>query len=468
MKKYLTKPNIAIGVIVIMSAVALVYYLFFFNQRPGSNPYYDEAETLYTVKEYSTALSKYKEAINHDPLNTEAYLKAAEIMELKGDTVEALDILLSGNEFAEKQAKLHNEIAKTYMELGEYANALSFAKKAAKNSTNIEYKKNYISYLYVNEQIEKGLNEAKNISSSDSTQNEYIKALANFRDPKTAYNHAEKANSNDPESKYTQLMQAIDIELKDEEKQIESRMKVADFIFLQEDFALAMPILRNVRENNQYYEGSYIYEAYILQQYGKYAESIKLLDAAALYAPQNADIFRLLANAYLNQNELEKAKENISKADQINPENLEIKHLEYQILEKQKDYASALVIVDWFLTQDSEDYEFIKFKSILLHDLEDYDKLVDFTQSYEDDENLSEEQRAELKAFEAFALLKTGETAKATEEIKLAEKLSSTNAYVQYFYSLIDRENGNVDDAANRLENAIEYDTEGIVSSWTQ
>ncbi|MBN1332039.1 tetratricopeptide repeat protein [Candidatus Dojkabacteria bacterium] len=467
MKKYLTKINIAIGVVVLLSIAALVYYFFFFNSRPGTNPYYDDAEVLYSNREYSSALAKYKEAVNYDPQRTDGYLKAAEILELKGDTPEALNILLAGVDFADNQAKLKNEIAKTYISLGEYANAVSFANNAASNSTEIEYKKNYISYLFINDEIEKGLNEAKNISSGNSIQNEYIKAVANFEDPQDAYNHAESANSNDPEQKYSGLMEAIDLELDDEEKQIESRMKIADFAFAQGDYALAMPILRSVRESNQYYEGSYIYEAYILQNYKKFDESIELLDAATLYAPQNHDIFRLLANAYLNLDNYESALENIVKAGQILPDNFEIKYLEYQIYLEQDNFTKALELADWFLDQNAQDYEFIKFKAMLLYDLEKFKELASFASSYEDKENLSDEQQAEMKAFKSWALLKTGETAKAAEEITLAQKLFENSAYVQYFSSLIDSENGNEKEAAAELERARDLDTGGIITSWT-
>lgn len=446
---------------VLVGVAAIGYYFLIFNKTPADNKYFSKAEDLNSTRYYSEALQEYKKAINHDPSHTDSYVRAAEILEAKGRNQEALDLLLLGVDFASDQAKLNNEIAENYAELGEFEKAANYALKATKDKGEPKYELNYISYLSLSGNTDQAVLEAKTNELSNEEVKNYLKAIGNSEEPNTALNYATKANSNAVGEKYSPLVEAINLSINNQEKKVESLMKIADYIFEQENYALVLPILKQVREENQYYEGSYIYEAFVYEWYDLEEEALKMLDTAFIYAPQNSDLHRIYAKAYLDMQRYDEAKEALSRANQYSQSSSDLLYLEFQIAVAEENWNKVVELSNELLKKSPNDFEFIFSKVYALTMLAKYNEVINLVNTIEEG-TLSNENYAQLISFAAWANYKNQSTAIALEKIELAEQVFENNAFVQFFKAKISEKVGN--DYQSFLDRAMDIDTTGKIT----
>jgi len=456
-----------IGGILLLALLAgtVGYYLFIYESTPQENLPYQEAQEALDNRSYSQALAKYKEAINIDPTLTDAYLQAGEILFLKNKPTEAIEILQTGIGFADNEADIHQEIAHIYATQMDFEKALEYSTNALNISQATTYRADQIGYLALLERFDEAKTEASNVSGNDAYSN-FIKSIVNYADLENAREHARKASEQDNDLKYKQMYEILKDLEESEESLIENYMHIAKVAIENDEEATALIIMSDIKQENEFYEGAYIYEAYVHMSFNNLDKAIELLKAAQVFSPNNSDIPKLLAECYFKKHDLENASKNMQKALSFAdvPENTYF--LSYQIYAGAGEHEKALEVIDKLVGIDSTNYEYTIEKSEKLITLEKYSEAIEFLEGFlEQNQELSSEEEATLISIKAYAIYMTGDKKLAKDLLEEAEILFETSPRVNYYYGLFYAGQEDVQTAQEYFDTAIDHDIEGLVTA---
>src|SRR3972149_5585549 len=94
--------------------------------QTSENPYLVKGRNYLSSNNYSLALEQFKLAINDDPILTDAYTNAADILIAKGKYAEAKELLLPGSEYALVKANIFIKLAEVESRQLNFDAALSY------------------------------------------------------------------------------------------------------------------------------------------------------------------------------------------------------------------------------------------------------------------------------------------------------------------------------------------------------
>jgi len=459
MKKYFTRYNVALLVLLLVSISMGVYYLVYLYPKDQPNELFVEAESLETQQKYNEALVKYSESINKNPQYTDSYIKAANILLIKNQDQEAIDLLKKGIGFAKNQSIIHQKIASIYALQPNYEEAVSWILKAREFDDGISQKRDHLSYLFLKDPV----NAQENISLIDGSSDyaKYLQAIAYADDIEKATEHANSFKNNQ-EPKYQALFQAIENARNTEDNDIEDLMNVAKVAIENGEGPIAIRLLDKVIELNAYYEGSYIYKGYVYFEFNDNEKAINYLETAK-NQKRNEEGMALLAMAYLRNNNLEKAKEVSNQLLTLNPQKDTTRWTLYEVFWALEEYTKASDQLE-NIVADQEEYRYVYAKGDLLLRQEKYKEAQEYLESLIKKANLNQKQKGDLIALESWANFNLGDKAKAKEALLDAETLYPTNAFVKLYLGLIAEQLNNPEEALNYYNMALELDYDGIVT----
>ena len=458
MKKFVYRKVLIILFFALLLAGAGVYYFFFYEQPKDDNKSYDEAQSAVESRNYSLALTKFKEAINEDPSLTDAYIQAADILLNRNQDAEAIELLEKGIDFANDPSKIKAKMADIYAHQANFEKALEYSDSQSKPG-----------YLALLGRMDEAKKEAGNISGGDA-YSAFLQAIVNYDNLEKARGYAQNAASTSDDTKYTILKEKLDTLEEAEDNKVMNYMEIANIAIQYDEGALAIIILNDVRTTNKYYEGSYIYEAYVRLSYGDYVKALELLKSGGIYAPNNQDIPKLMAEAYYEQNDLTNATKYIQKSLSFAQPANDVKELAFQIYMAGKDYTKALQQAEALVKASPNNYVYARLKSkaqlALGKNAESEAFLSTFIEGHAN--SLTNEQRAVLLALTAFAQYGQNEKKEAKDSFAQAEALFSNSSEVSYYYGLFYKGQGEEVTADEYFQKAVDMDTTGEIALLAQ
>lgn len=467
MKKYLSKYNIAFLVALTIIGACVAYYFLVLNTKDEPGEYFIKAQELEQTRQYSSALAKYKEAINENPGYTDGYIQPAELLLLKNRPEDALEILEAGIGFANDQGRLYQMIANTYALEGNFESAITNVEKALDYKNNTEVKRDKITYLHLNKSDDAAREYYGEVSGSDA-YSEFIQALLNYDNLETGLEKAQKAAEKSEDPQYEELYKIYEEAIKTEDNKIEDYMNIAQLAIENDEMGIALGILRDIKKENKFYEGSYIYEGYIYMQYNSYDTAIGQFEEANQKVQNNYQTYKYLAYAYLQKGDVQKASDFITSALNQTSFDDETRKLASEIFFKNNETDKALAQIEVLLDKDPSNFQYVELYSQILLAKKDYAKLVEYADSELESNHLTKDDEAVMKSYKAWALYNQDSKADAKDLLTTAENEYIGNPYVHYYLGLISLGQEQTADAIVYFENAINFDTTGKISELAQ
>ncbi|MCA9384042.1 tetratricopeptide repeat protein, partial [Candidatus Dojkabacteria bacterium] len=230
------------------------------NTEPSDH--YQEGNSFLENYQYSLALEQYKLAINDKPGNPDAYLAAADILMLKGDTEEAKEILVLAIEQAEPLAEIHERLGTIYLKQGDFQKALEYFNTGLEISPNYENLiKLKLDALSLLDLLDERVEYAKTINDDKLSQEMLlVKGIILFEDKELSLQVLDEAKKGDNTAVADSANEAIaSITSISADEDTLFNMSQLSFTLLKYDyFEIALPLNNKIIESNEYYETGYL------------------------------------------------------------------------------------------------------------------------------------------------------------------------------------------------------------------
>lgn len=450
-------PIVFAFLFIVIIAGGLATYVLLFRKSPEVNSDYNKAQELYQERKHSEAVSYYKKAINNDPTLTDAYTKAAEILLFKGENEEAIMILEKGIGYALEEDEIYKKLAFAYAQEADFKMALQNANLAVeKDGSDEQSKRDRIVYLYLTGDDAEGDKAAEALDPGSDEYLNFVKAILSFKNLEKSLEYAEKSDSQ-------ALKETLKKAQEKPEETIANYMDIAYVAVQKDDGALAIPIINAIKASNKYYEGAHIYEGYVNIQYQNYDEAIKNLNAAASYTPNNYQIYKLLAVANYEKDNLPEAEKQINKSLSLN-KGLDTLYVAYRVsLSMQKydkcvEYTSLIYSLEDKTFDNTVDY----MGCLILKG--DFAKTIEISDKELANTAYNDEERSIIASHKAWAQFKLNQKTEALETFDEAERYEATNAYYKYYKALYFEGSANSEKAKEYFTAAVDADLKGDVS----
>lgn len=466
MKKIKSRANLILFILLLILIGLTAFYFVFVRGREKENEVFAEAEIARENKQYSKAVSLYKESINVDPSYTNAYINTADILEGKGLYEEAISVLEKGIGYATDDALLYQKIASLYAHNANPEMALETIVKAKEKKNNTSIYHDYLSYLYLNGEFDQ-VSSLKGDFPGDDAYANYVKAILSYDNLEESLEYAREAQTKSSEYKYQQLYETIKTAYNTEDNTIEDLMLIAVDSINSGEYALTLGPLQLIKEENKYYEGSYIYEAFVYNNYQMYTDAIDSLNTALLYTQNNYQVYKFLAYANYENQDYKTAETNIIQALTFPNLDADTYELAARIFKENEDYKKALDNLNKIETLGN-DYEYTKLNLELLLLNKQYEKALAAASSFIENATYTNDQKAVITSLSAWADYSMGNKAQAKEKLLDAEAIYSLSPYTQYYLGLYYLNQDELTSAKTYLENAIDLDMEGYVTPLAQ
>ncbi len=447
------------SVLIILILISLFSYILYQNYIKTDNYYYNKAVSYKEQKEYSKAIENYKKSINENPYDTKSYIELADLLNTKGQIEEAIQILDKGSTIAKNKGKIYLKKGEILMSNGNFNESLAEIQTA-----NTIMQNPVSSYqLILNLLLSNNSNDAKIIAQNMSCSDKdtcLVKAFNDFSNLNNLQYYINKCIELDSQNN-------ICLELKDlsqtltgsEEEIITNYMNIAKYLIDNEIYAPALFMCDDIKFKNPYYEIPYIYKAFIYMQFNDLNSALNLLNTASIYAPDNANIYKMIASIYLFQNKLNLAEENILKAMQFSNVEDETRFIASQVFKKESKYDEALEQLGILLKENPDNFDYIKEKAFIFILEQKYNACVDLLTQDLLDKVESQEDEAILLSIDAWCLYKNNNQKEAERIFKSIN--NRNNATIMYFYAKYLYDNEEFDKAKKYFTKALDLDLSG-------
>jgi tetratricopeptide (TPR) repeat protein len=476
MKKY--------AVIIILCFIIVGASVYYFSTKQDSDEeiasdHITKAEEYLVDKQYSNALEQYKLAINSDPTNTDAYLEAAEIYELKSKDSDAIELLKNGESVVNDPDKLQHKIGQLLLKSKDLENAIKYLEKAnSSNSNNWENSIDLVkAYSYYEGKQEKSISilEKTNVDEGEGqVLRNYYLALLNIEDVDKSIDYlSDLTNISDTQLKeqienFTKILNRIK---EDPDEVIQNDTYVAYELIRAELYPYALTLLENVISENDEYYAAYMYQGICQIKMEEYEEAAKSLSLATSVDPDQLQPWVFLAQAYVyqnNPNEAIKAYEEALNIDK-NDEEVRLDYarslVKFELFQQARHQFQELIKLD---TEDKFEY-MIELANIDLDQLEDYEEGLSLTkdviENWEGFQSSQTSFRARALDTLGWAFQKNEQKDEALKYLRQALETDQYLASAYYHIGVIYADIENLADATANLERAIDLDTEGNVSA---
>ncbi len=447
-------------IILALTIVAsIAVYLFYQNYITLETSYYQKATELLNNREYSEAIVNYKLAINQNPYYTESYIKLADLLALKGEQSEAIEILDKGISIAQDNQILILKKSQILSQFGNFSEAVEILTNLQKsnNSSDIQYQLIFNALLA--EQKDLADNTVKELAC-DSEIHCLTKAFDNYKDEENIKYYIEKCIQQYPQSELCRsIKETVDNLPNSEEEKITEFVNVAKDLIEQDIDVPAILIIDDVQFFNPYYEMPYIYKAYLYDQYNNPDKAVELLNTAMVYVPDNSAIYSLLATIYFKKGEFDLAKDNILKALSFTDVTNDTYFVASQIFWKLGQFDEALENVNKLFETDELNFNYIVQKALILIYSENFNQCSDFLSEELISNFQDAEEQAVMTTLKAWCLWQIGNKNEAGKSFKSVKNVN--NEIVTFFYTKYLIEQNEYEKAQEYLDKTIDLDILG-------
>lgn len=470
--------------IIILSILVIGGLAYYFATRTKTDEtttadYFSKAEEYFKDKQYSNALEQYKQSINADPSNTDAYVKAASIYMLKAKYDEAFQLLKNGESIVENPDMVHYLMGKILIEKNDLEGALKYLEEA--NSQNPDNWENTISlvktYSYYPDRKDKALTALNKIGIDEGigfVYKNYYLALLSYDNIGSVLTYLAKASPEAEGDLKTNIDNFISVATKvqnDPEDLVQNYTLLAYELIRAELYHTAIPLLEKVISENDEYYAAYMYAGVCYMNMNSLDKALEYLSKSSNIEPNEIQPRLFLAQVYTLQNNQQQAIDTYEDALNIDKENETLRF----------DYAKTLIRFDLFRQARLEYQELIELntENLVRYKIElallDLDHMEDSKEGLrlakEVVENWEDFQTADTslqaKALDAlgWAYQKNQQKDEALKYLKRALEIDKYLPSAYYHLGVIYAEIENYTEAKGNFERAIDLDLDGTISS---
>lgn len=473
------KKIIIILIFLILIVGAIVYFVIKRNENKEltASDYIEQAEKLLAEEYYSKALEQYKLAINADPSNTETYLSAASLYVLKSNDDEAIELLNNGEKNASQPDRLHEMIGRIYFEKNDLENAVLYLEKS--NSENKNNTGSAIllvkTYSYFQETDEKAIEVLNNLTGDESKgEKNYYLALYHYNEVDKMLDYL-TGDFEDEDEEIKKLISDLLVVVKrfksEPEDVIQNNTFLAYEMIKAELYSKAIAILDGLIEENDEYYATYLYRGVCYLSTDSLDKAKDDLKKATEIDPEQLQPWLFLAQVLTKQNNQKEADEAYQQALTLDKDNEEIR-LDYaRSLDKFGLYTQARNEYSELVDLESENkmlYE-IELAYLSLDYLDELEEGLSIAKELHDNvvqNKISEsELEAEVMDLLGWAYFKNTQNDEALKYMKQSIDTYPYSAKAHYHFGYLNKEINNLVDAKESLERAIDLDISGDISS---
>ncbi len=459
----------------------LAYYIIKKNEPDdtSSQDYISEADKYLDDKQYSKALEQYKLAINTDPSNTNAFLKAAEIYTLKSKDEEAIEILKNGESTVTNPDAIHSKIGTILFENYDVQSSLEYFEKAYEENPNnwentLELVKVYSYFPDREEDSRNALNKIKTDNNDGLRWKNYYLSLLYSEDPAKMISYLEETpniEDDDLKERINQLLQIAKKMQSDPEDIVQNNTLLSYEMINSELYSYAITLLDTVISENDEYYAAYMYKGICYISMNDLDKAIENLSTSITIDPDQLQPRIFLAQVYTKQNNQKDAIDTYEETLNLESDNEDVRY----------DYAKSLVNFNLYSQAKHQYDELISFGSenkllytielveIELDYLENYSEALDAikreTENSSTFQNSDENIKAQALDILGWAYYKNSKKDDALKYLTQSIEVDPYNAKTYYHLGIIYKEIENGNESKINLERAIDLDLSGQISS---
>lgn len=423
----------------------------------------EEAQTHVQARQYTTALTKYYDAVDVIPSKIEAYEGIIDILILKNRLDNALEVLeksarpLSSND----KSVLYMKIGNIHYNLGEYEKALSIYDDGMILGVTNRALELMIGKTYLNMgDIKKAQAQLLN-SGYEGIQKEeanlllaYTYALENKDKAKTTLNSVDP--SEEMAIYYEEFSDVLE-SLDEDEKFNATKLSR---VYINNGYPyLAIQILEPLEDEIvEYLEGMYFLgRAYY--EYGQYDKAIYALDSALTLGGMEMELLWIKGRAYLEKDDLDNTLRNYDGAIGYSGSNYSEELVsEYidMLLENNQNIKASEVIKT--ILSVNEDVPSLYLEAIKVYSAIGEEEKISYYISLLEDMELTDQEEKEYLQWKITILLEEDED--IDEYMTQLLELDAFNPNYQYILAKDQLREGDEQLAIQSLEKALEYDLE--------
>lgn len=470
-------------ILIFLAAVAVflaVAYYFNSNQQEEviyDNQYVEKGDELLKEKKYSKAVEQYKLAINANPSNTNAYVKASDIYLLKSQTDAAISILKNGKDSASYPSEIYYRIGKILFENDQREEALEFIKTShKKNPDNVNntvlLAKLYLYFPDKKEEAKKILTDLHTKNLTDKSKRNYYLALLykdNLDSAKSLLNEVRNVEDSQLKQSIEKLLNVTD-EIEEEENTTLIDALWAYEMLQAELYPSVVELLQSSIEKNDEYYASFMYMGVAYMNMQQFEKAKTNLQEANRLNDTVIEPLAFLANVYVVQNDQKAAVETFEEALNIDKNAHKIRYDFAQSLEDFKLYRQArLEYIELIKKDATNKNKYIP--RIAQIDLEYLDKpqeaLESIKSSIEESSFnlLTSPEQSEFLDLLGWAYFQNDENDKALKYLQQAKEIYPYLPQNYYHLGELNAQLDNFIEAQELYERAIDLDLNGRISA---
>jgi tetratricopeptide (TPR) repeat protein len=469
-------------IIVVIASLLIGGFVYYFATRSNNGDsqgtdFISKASEYLEDKQYSKALEQYKLAINADPSNTQAYLKAADIYILKSDNNSAIELLKNGESTVTNADLVHHKIGELLLENNDIEGALEYFEKA--NSENPNNWQNAIDLVkvhsYYSDKKESSLDILRKISTDDKDgygwKNYYL-SLLSIDEIDNVISYLEDASDNTSPELKTIIDNFLEVAKKlksDTEDIVQNNTLLAYEMIRAELYPYAIPLLETVISENDEYYAAHMYMGICYLNMNDLDKAQEKLATATTVAPDQIQTWVFLAQVYTMQNNQKDAIEAFEEALNLDKTDEEVR----------LDYARTLIKFGLFRQARLEYQELIDLNAesdyrievalIDLDHLEEYSEglnvIKEVVEDWEGFQTASDSVQSRALDTLGWAFQKNEQKDEALKYLKQALEIDPYLASAYYHLGVIYVEINDYAEASINFERAIDLDLDGDTGS---
>jgi tetratricopeptide (TPR) repeat protein len=440
------------------------------NSEQSLNRYNElirEADQLYEQYEYSEAVSKYGEAADLVPAESDAFFGIVTILVDKGQMGQAAQIVekSTGSLSSSDRSKLNAIVGNGYFEREDLENAEKYYLQANKGVENTPARVGLAQVYMKTGQLDK-VKDLLNITDEKDpnfAQAAILRAYLKLEETKLAKEEVSDLTSVDMDdevkAQYDSLLAAINAATDD--KLYTAALLSQEYINAGYPY-LAIKVLEGKKDDMAEYPDGLYFLGRAFFDHEKYGSAIDVLNEALSFDSYTSEVYELLAKSYYINGDQEKAFTSFEKAytfaSDANKEEVLVEYVDLLLSLEQNSKAQT------FLAKGDEDSFEINVRQVELnYRKRDYDKM-DFYIKKLAAMTLTDEQKKEYLNWLITYEIEDDKAASARENLDDLKEMDRYNPQYHLLLGKLELAENNTDEARDALESAIEFDLDGEVT----
>lgn len=430
--------------------------------------HFEKGQDYLKELEYDEALNEFQLASSQSPSEENSYLAIAEIYTKKGNNDKALEILKNAYVNIESE-NISNAIGQIYINIGDLNESIKWYETTLqKNSNNHDAIKGKIKLLSLNNDVD-GVKTYMDGLDNEKFDSEILimKSIVNLDDTKEASRLMLLSNTVDDRNVDLSVELRLAIIAYENAKTVHNLSEIIYILLNYGWYEIAQLPVSKVHLDNPFYETGYIYQALINIKTLQLDKAIENLSKVEEINPDNIDVEILRIQILTLKQEIEIAENALNEL--IIKDNLELTNGQYSTIQQMLYQQGKFEQIEMLHTKNKDKLEFTPETQLLYVD--SLLRLNKFNQAEQiifeinsKDVVLATPLQAKLKTFEAVVNYELDKKQQGIDMITEAENIDNAIPIIHYYKGVLLNDMGRPSEAKLAFDRAVELDLIGDIT----